>query len=147
MIRILVISDTHKDMSWKKSVVLKHNDCDYFFHLGDSECYDESLSPFIGVKGNCDYFSNLPDSKIVHTKFGNIYLCHYPPFKSDINKMKDIRLFLHGHTHVHNAAEIYPGVYVANPGSYSRPRDGTKGTYLIIEMDEKAIHFQFEEVY
>ena len=36
------------------------------------------------------------------------------------------------------------GTYVCNPGSPILPRDKTKGTYLIIKMDESKIDFEFK---
>ena len=34
--------------------------------------------------------------------------------------------------------------YIANPGSITRPRDGSSGTYLIITLDENEPQFNFK---
>ena len=44
---------------------------------------------------------------------------------------------------IHILKEI-DGTYVCNPGSPILPRDKTKGTYLIIKMDESKIDFEFK---
>ena len=36
--------------------------------------------------------------------------------------------------------------YFVNPGSVSRPRDSTNGTYLIIECSKDKIEFEFKEL-
>ena len=45
----------------------------------------------------------------------------------------DIALF--GHIHV-PVDEEWEGIRILNPGSISRPRGGSKKSYLILEMDE-----------
>lgn len=58
-------------------------------------------------------------------------------------RVKIVRFLFYGHTHKHILKEI-DGTYVCNPGSPILPRDKTKGTYLIIKMDESKIDFEFK---
>lgn len=75
MLKILVVSDSHGDVSILNDLFLSHQDFDYFFHLGDSELPSYQLYPFISVRGNNDYF-DYPISKLIHTKYGDFYLEH-----------------------------------------------------------------------
>ena len=58
---------------------------------------------------------------------------HYPSI-SDKEK-EDVFLFIHGHTHKY---ELYQknGLITLCPGSLSRPRDGTDGSYAIIDIND-----------
>lgn len=147
MIKILVISDIHGDASLINSLWLSHQNFDYFFNLGDSQLMPNDIYPFISVKGNCDYGSDYPLFKRIKTKYGDIYLEHGNHYISeDYIKEKNARVFLCGHTHVHLLKKIDDNHYFANPGSLTRPRDNTLGTYLEIYMDQNNIEFIFKEV-
>lgn len=143
MIKILVVSDSHGNEEILKNLYYKHQDCSYFLHLGDSQIPSFCLQPFISVKGNCD-FEDYPPFKEISLPIGKIFYEHgnnYLYTDLDYIKSKNCLIYLHGHTHVHYVKNI-DGIYIANPGSLTRPRDGNKGTYLIITID-KDISFNF----
>lgn len=147
MIKILVISDTHGETSWVYDLLLSHSDYDYFFHLGDSELPAYMLSPFISVKGNCDYYNDYPPTKRIITKNATFHLEHGNHYIDDKYILaQDVLIFLHGHSHKHYVRKIDDNHYVANPGSYSRPRDGSEGTYLeILINDNGEVTFNFKD--
>ena len=51
----------------------------------------------------------------------------------------DCKAVLFGHTH-QAAYEEVDGIYLVNPGSLSRPRDGSSGSYAIINTEPDAFH-------
>ena len=59
---------------------------------------------------------------------------------------KECDIFLFGHTHKKFAKEI-GNTYVFNPGSLTRPRDSSLGSYLILEIkDKNNITYKFKTV-
>lgn len=148
--KILVCSDSHGDYFSLNDIVLKNYDCDYFFHLGDSGLPEYLLSDFSGVKGNCD-FNDLPKIREIEIEGLKIHLEHGDSFRFMTNPTKyveslDCDIFLFGHTHK-KLSEKINNKYIFNPGSLTRPRDGDKGSYLIIEIkDKKVLSYKFVEV-
>ena len=149
--KILVVSDTHGEINLLNKVLLENSDCDLAIHCGDI-CANPSLlyGNLLIVKGNCDRFSNFPLfrdievlNKKIHIEHGNRYgALEY----KNIEKL-DCDIFLFGHTHCKHA-EKFGKTYIFNPGSLVRPRDGNKGTYLIIDINEitKEITYKFKEI-
>ena len=155
--RIIVISDTHGRYNALSSVILSNMSANAFIHLGDGEeeflqLIDNfpSLAPkFYYVKGNCDYGSQrqefltldiAPGHRILATH-GHRFGVNYGK-AGILDKAKEHRcnIILHGHTHVRcNTYEN--GIYILNPGSASRPRDGFPPSYAFIDLlpDGKAI--------
>lgn len=148
--KIWVLSDTHGQLLRVYEVYKTLKDIDYIIHLGD---YNRDVTdmqkhidiPIISVKGNCDGALNKEDSsKIISLADHNI-LCthgHMDGVNYDITNLMyrslenecDIALF--GHTHIpYN--EYANGVYLINPGSINKPRDGSHGSYAILTLDEE----------
>lgn len=145
--KICVVSDSHGDRDILQKIYNANINCDIYLHLGDSQLDPYLISPFVSVKGNCDYFLDYPNHRIIKTSKGNIYCEHgHIHGKGNISLLKENNAFiyLYGHTHIHKLEEIN-GFYFANPGSCSRPRDDTNGTYLIIDINEE-VKFVFKEV-
>jgi len=136
-VKILVCSDSHGDTKVLEDIFFKHQDCNLYFHCGDS-CLPEYLtSKFISVKGNCDYF-DYQKVREVQTKWGTIHVEHGNAHMFDREeyiKSLNCFIFLFGHTHV-KGHWIYGKTHVFNPGSLTRPRDGDKGSYLIVDIDD-----------
>ena len=146
--KIIVVSDTHRDYECLRKLRQLHNDANMFLHLGDSELPSYMLDGFASVKGNCDYFEDYPENKIVKTLYGNIYMEHGHRYTLTDNyiKSKNCIIFLSGHTHAHSLRKI-GDCYAANPGSLIKPRDNTNGTYLIIELEDGKVEFIFKELF
>lgn len=150
MIRVVVVSDTHRDFYFLAEVVKRHRDADLFVHLGDG--YEEFCrlgDMFPGLKkyfvrGNCDYgmsrdiqvagFLNCGMARIFYTH-GHIY-----NVKSGLEEVyragieHNANVILYGHTHVPRI-DYHNGVYIMNPGSLGHPRGGGR-TYGIIDVDD-----------
>ena len=145
MTRILVISDTHGNLTRLQDLVLNCPSIDYYLHLGDSQTPEDLLNPFVTVKGNCDFSFMFRPSRTIKTPHGEIYMSHINTFATEDFNYRNETIFLHGHTHVANVVQLPNNKFLVNPGSLDRPRDGSNGTYLIIEWTSSIITFKICE--
>lgn len=161
--KILVVSDTHGDVELLHDIVSKHRlSVDLVIHLGDNITDGNSVMAdfpevaFLGVKGNCDYYNLFSDSKYEGTFNADgrrIFYTHGHKYNVNFGveylvsnvKFNGCNVALFGHTHVGFAEEIN-GVLVINPGSLSRPRDATNGTYCILDISENSVNYKIVEV-
>ncbi|MBS7370586.1 MAG: metallophosphoesterase [Oscillospiraceae bacterium] len=144
--KIIVVSDTHKDFNALKTVVENNLDADLIIHLGDGENEARDIQnihpelPMIYVQGNCD-FGTYDSVKIVTACGFKIFCTHGHLHLIDGQldrliadaKQNDCRIVLYGHTHIHRVSKI-DGVYVMNPGSLKSPRNQNEPTYGLIEI-------------
>ena len=130
--KILVVSDTHGNDDILKELYNEYPKMDLYLHAGDSQSSSMAIYPFDAVEGNCDYF-DFDRCRKVYTPKGYLFMKHYPNLTS--KEKEDIKFFIHGHTH-RNALYEEDNVVVICPGSLSLPRDGTLGTYAIMEINE-----------
>lgn len=150
MIKILVVSDSHKNRGILKRILMKEEaDTHLFFHCGDSMLHGDQLFPFSSVKGNCDLFVNFPKHIEMATPLGLVYITHGEMGIERFPKLiRTVRcdILLYGHTHVHRHDYIND-CHCFNPGSVTEPRDGTSGTYLVIEGTCRSdIKWEFRSV-
>lgn len=144
--RILVFSDTHGVSFNMKKFIDKHNDVNHIFFLGDLVKDIEQIKEnykfknFYIVSGNCDSFSFHKNTDIAIINGVKILFTHGHMFgvKAGLTNLKDAAkqrgcsLALFGHTH--RSVTIYDdGVYLVNPGSLTRSREG-KNSYAIIDV-------------
>ena len=76
--KILVMSDTHRDTETMERVIEHWTDVDAVIHCGDSELaasYFESRSVHI-VRGNCDFDEGFPEEVIVELGNEKILVVH-----------------------------------------------------------------------
>ena len=142
--KILLASDSHGHDEYLKKIVNKHNDCDIYLHLGDSQSNKEGIYPFISVRGNCDYFrSDFSRFLNFFTPFGKLYAEHIPFHQISLSELKEkgFKVYLCGHTHI-KKYEIRDGVHIINPGSLAYPRDD-KESYAILELTKDQINVEF----
>ncbi len=151
MKKILVISDTHKNLSKLENIAgyLKEQKIDFFFHCGDHEENTDKISEILGINGmfvdgNCDKgnLKKIEFIKIYGKKFlithGDLYGVNF-----DLNRLyylakeNNCDAVAFGHTHIPIAEDV-DGMIMLNPGSLSKPRDGKNGSigYFIIDEDE-----------
>lgn len=146
--KILVVSDTHRNFSALKKVLDREPDFDTLIHLGDGEkeFFDiQTLYPdkaMIYVRGNCDYGQH---EQVHVAKFGDvrIFCCHGNDFGVKYGRellaatasRNNCNIALYGHTHLYKT-EVIDGVLVLNPGSPSEPRGGNPPTFAVLEIGE-----------
>lgn len=154
--KVMVISDIHGNIEYLNRALdrYKAEDAEKLLILGDFGGYVHSSSDYevaeelnnmagaiIAVKGNCDseyiddiFNFGLTYMRTIEINNKKITLTHghiYGPYNlpSDCGE-----IFLFGHTH-HGMIEKQGERIIANPGSISKPRGGTKNSYLIIDED------------
>ena len=142
--RVIVISDTHRDFRTLRRIVDKHRgEAGLFLHLGDgAREIDDLLAlypglPLEAVRGNCDFASRWPVTHVTLAEDVKIFLCHGYTFRSvdEITaqaRNNGCRIALYGHTH-RGETHYDEGIYVMNPGSPSCPRNG-RASYGVIDV-------------
>jgi uncharacterized protein len=147
--KIVVISDTHGDLSALRRVALIEYDADLYLHAGDVEASSGDIAPFAAVKGNCDgAFPDFPFRYETMTPFGKLHMEHYPIYSSAMIaalKQDGVRILIHGHTH-EKEEELLDGVWVFCPGSLTFPHDSDSGTYLVLDVNEKEVKSTFKTI-
>lgn len=148
--KIVVVSDTHRNFAELNDVVERNLDADLVIHLGDGENEFRDVSSLhpekamIYVRGNCD-FGEYKDEQIV-TACGYKIFCthgHLQHVYSGLDllvseaKQNGCKIALYGHTHLYRT-EVIDGVFVMNPGSLNEPRNHNEPTYGIIELSSSG---------
>lgn len=159
--KILLLSDTHGDLNRVFRITEKLTDIDLILHCGDyqydAELLEDSLDiPVISVRGNCDS-NTREDKEIIETPYGKLLLTHgnweFVDFKYDnlLYMAEENGCFAacFGHTHTACTEEI-DGIHLINPGSLTEPRDGSGGTYAILNCTEDDFYadiIRYEQVF
>lgn len=130
--KILIVSDSHGDDEVLKELCKLYPKMDYYLHAGDSQSSPMAIYPFDSVLGNCDFY-DFDLVRKIYTPKGYLLMRHYPKYNKE--EIKDVKFFVHGHTHVARVIKEN-NLYAICPGSVSLPRDGTNGTYMIIDINE-----------
>ena len=81
--RIVVVSDTHRDFRTLLQIVEKHKgEAAYFLHLGDGEQEVEDVKalypelPLLAVRGNCDFSGENPETRVATAGNVRIFMAH-----------------------------------------------------------------------
>lgn len=146
--RIVVLSDSHRQFGPVQKIIEQQPDADFFIHLGDSEGSLDllpSLYPdkkFYCVSGNCDSDISLPKELVIHASglhkifaaHGHRYHVNYTDAVIAEEAVKNgCSIVCYGHTHVRKCT-FENGVYILNPGSCACPRDGLPPSYAYIDI-------------
>lgn len=161
--KILVISDSHGDTTLLNQIVSKHRgSVELVVFLGDNlldaneVMRDFPTIAYLGVLGNCDFPSMYTDARTDgNFKIENKRIFYTHGHRYNVNfgleylvanaKFNNCDIALFGHTHV-ALTEMINGVFVINPGSISRPRDGSNGTYALLEVTSSDVKCDIMEV-
>lgn len=145
--RVIVVSDTHRDFRTLLRIVDKHRqEAALFLHLGDGEQEVEDVKnlypdlPITSVRGNCDFSWDTPTTRVVTAGNVRIFMAHGHDLgvKSSTEMLVRLarengcRIALYGHTHKGDT-HYAEGIYVMNPGSPSMPRNGY-ASYGVIDI-------------
>ena len=155
IMKILIVSDTHRHNDNYYKVLKKVGPVDMVVHCGDTEGAEAKLCEAAGcpvemVQGNNDFFSPMPREreftvgkyKVWVTHGHNYYVyMNYETIKQEA-KARDIDIVMCGHTHK-PVIDISKDLVLINPGSLSYPRQGNrKPSYVLMELDsEGEAHF------
>lgn len=143
--RILVVSDTHRNVSALRKILLAQPTAEVVIHLGDGEddvdllrrSFSEKM--FLQVRGNCDWGSTLPDRGVYEINGVKIFYTHghlygvksgmYQAVCAAREQKANILLFGHTHTAV---TDYDDGLYIMNPGAAGE-------SYGTIDITEQGI--------
>lgn len=147
--RVLVISDTHGNVSRAFVAHARSVPVDAIVHLGDG-CADadilrETLDvPVINVAGNCDPGSDVPRERVWECEGKRILLTHGDAYqvKSGLSRLRqrageigaDAVLF--GHTH-QGVLENLSGLLLINPGALAN--HSHQRSYAVLDITRKGI--------
>lgn len=134
LIRIGVLSDTHRNQAMVRRALEKLGAIDCLMHLGDGVQdvrFVESIYdiPVYAVDGNCDFGSKCPNDLTVELGGRKFFLTHGHHYgvRSSMRALIDnalrhrIDITLFGHTHISEVFAQGKHVFM-NPGSTSEPR-------------------------
>lgn len=149
--RIIVVSDSHKNFRVLQKIVDFYPTADAFIHLGDGNDEFETLMAlypshtFYCVKGNCDslFSSNAEkleifDGKRVYYTHGHIHGVKHGMYNI-IAAARGVKadVLLYGHTHIPMTG-YQDGLYIMNPGTVSGAGSGKK-TYGVLDITPAGI--------
>ena len=152
--RILVVSDTHGKLDRFMRVfekLKKESPVDLIIHCGDY--YEDAMSisrrcgiRVAAVKGNCDGYFDDCSYCIVETEAGNFLITHGHMERVDSGMHNiyykalenDCVGAFFGHTHRASYTEL-DDLVLMNPGSLTRPRDGSGGTFGLVVTGPDSI--------
>jgi putative phosphoesterase len=146
---ILVISDSHGNIAALTTVLKWAYDAnlDAAAFLGDGY-EDLSLAsaragftlPWYAVRGNGDFNFSVPDNMVLEISARKLFLSHGNRHNvreghktiaaAARNAGAEAALF--GHTHIPHCSTVN-GMFLLNPGSISRPRNGSDCTFAVLE--------------
>jgi len=152
--KILVISDTHGDISKAEKAIRANKDIGLIIHLGDYYRDAIKLSkifqdiPVEYVYGNSDFMiEDAQAEKLLDICGKKVFITHGHRYsvKWDYEKLfkraqelhADIALF--GHTHSPVIASM-DQCLILNPGSTSDPREDSDESYAIVEIEDSRIN-------
>ncbi len=145
--KAVIMGDTHRKLDKAFKVLERVKGLDLFIHTGDH--YDDAVLisrqtgiPFIAVRGNCDGSVSPGDFAIAETEYGKIFVTHGHMYSApekliSAARNHDCIAAVCGHTHI-PVYEERDGFCILNPGSLSRPRDGSDGSYIVLITSKSA---------
>lgn len=159
--KVMCISDIHGNTECLNKAIERYREenAEKLIILGDFSSYYFSSTDFevaevlnnmagsiIAIKGNCDstqaddlFNFSLGYLKTIDINGIKVTLTHGHIYNRNNLPENCGEIFLSGHTHIGNIEKIN-GKVIANPGSISKPRGGTKKSYITI--DENSIELK-----
>lgn len=149
--KILIISDTHREHDNLDKVLEQEKPLDFLLHLGDAagkEDYIEAVAecPVEVVAGNNDFGTRLPSERVLQIGKYQVLMTHghYYYVNAGITRIRNeaisrgIDIVMFGHTHC-PLLENEDGITILNPGSISFPRQANrKPSYIVMNLDENG---------
>lgn len=149
--KVLIVSDTHRQNDNYFRVLEKVGKVDMVIHCGDAEGSEYTLQqaaecPLHIVAGNNDFFSDLPRELDLEIEGKKVLVTHghYYYVSNGIERLQEEGLsggydiVMYGHTHK-PLIKHGKGITILNPGSLSYPRqEGRRPSYMILEVDSKG---------
>lgn len=144
--KLLIVADSHGDVSLLKNNIEIINKCDMIIHLGDHDYDIDKISeftdkPIVAVRGNNDYTDRFDKEKILRIGNHKLFLTHGHKYKVHSGterlyyKAQELGadISLYGHTHIFNY-ENDGQILILNPSSPSLSRDG-HNSFVVMDID------------
>ena len=151
MMKILIVSDTHRKDKNLERVIEREKPLDMFIHLGDAEGSEYAIASWVNpscvmemVSGNNDFFSRLDREQDFMLGRYRVLLTHGHYYSVSVGteylrqeaRARGFDIVMFGHTHKPYLEYCSDGLVVLNPGSLSYPRqDGRHPSFMIMEID------------
>lgn len=159
MVRLGIVSDTHKDLGAVRKALEQMGEIDYLLHGGDHYQDARQLTrmthvPVEAVVGNCDWLSpGGPEELVLQYEQVKILLIHGHQYRVKygydllLERALElgVRVAVFGHTH-HAYQAWQNGVLLFNPGSLAYPRGGGKPTFGILSINKDYIEGEIREL-
>lgn len=154
--KILIVSDTHRQNGNLCQALLDEGPVDMLLHLGDVEGSEDYIHHIAGcpveiVSGNNDFFSRLPREREIMLGGYRVLMTHghYYQVSLSLNYLREearqrgVDIAMFGHTH-RPVLEQEEGLTILNPGSISYPRqEGRQPSYMVMELeDDGEVRYQ-----
>ena len=144
--KILVLSDSHRDVWSLRRALEQEPNADLVIHLGDgaddmAQARDLIADrPVLQVRGNCDWSSTLPTRILTEEGGKRLLLTHgheqkvkYGKYILQMTALENhADIALYGHTH-HQVQDYEDGLYLCNPGSVRG------GEYAVLEIVPQGV--------
>lgn len=149
MKKIVIMSDSH-GYSDEIDMIRQRHDADAVFHCGDSErmAEDAVLQGVMVVEGNCDHPNQYNQDELVVIDGIRFFITHGHVYnvKQNLTSLSyrasevgaDVVCF--GHSHVVYAEQDEHHLYI-NPGSIRFPRRPHFPTYVLLELEQRTVHW------
>lgn len=149
--RIVILSDSHKNIANVRKIVEKHEqDADLFLFLGDGERDFEdvmALRPALRcdhVCGNCDFYSFANTYNLIKAEGRRVFYTHGHLYNVKFSMSELVHaaqglgadIILYGHTHIAKN-EYVDEMYLVNPGSCSGM--GGNVSYAVIDITKAGV--------
>ena len=150
--KIAVFSDTHGNTARMAEAVRRCRP-DALIHLGDLERDTEILRrefpeiPLYNVCGNCDAMRGPVEAKpdcYLRLEGFKVWITHGHLYMNETRQIAELAhwgqeleqdIVIFGHTHVPVFTQMN-GIWLLNPGSPSRPREGSRAGFVILTLNQ-----------
>lgn len=160
-VRVGLVSDSHGRFSCLSRMADTAPDVAAWIHCGDYCDDGEDLAIYTGVPvyavlGNNDYMTrtNDPECRVVTVGGVRMAAIHGSQWYGqrrlekliELGQREKASLVAFGHTH-RRFLKKEGSLWIVNPGSIGLPRDGRKGTYAIVTLEDGKIQaVDFHEI-
>ena len=156
MLRVCVVSDTHRHRTELLTAIHTAQPMDGLLHAGDESTDVEWLDgkvdlPVFAVAGNWDSASKQFPLERVIDQFGpRILLIHGHTVRVKdtydvlLKRAHDYgaRIVVYGHTHAAYLG-VHDGVLVVNPGSLAQPRGRREKSFVVLDIEQNRAENTF----
>ncbi len=149
--KILIVSDTHRQTQSYFDALNAEKPVDMVIHCGDLEGDEEIFRlrtecPVVMVSGNNDFFGFCPKDQMFTLGRYKIFVTHghFYGVSLDTQRIREearergANIVMFGHTH-RPLIDLSGDVIALNPGSLAYPRqEGNRPSYMVMEIDDKG---------